>query len=136
MPQLDCYILPQKTPQARLDFTCRLTEKLFKKSLRIHILLDTQEQMNTLDTQLWSSQPNSFLPHDNSKKITTPLTLGLPDNIPENCDVLINLSQTTPLAKRIVEIIPENETIKKEVRRHYQYYQQQKFTTKVHKITC
>lgn len=63
MSQVDFYVLRETTSEARWLFACRLCEKALRANMNTLVLVDTPEQAQALDEQLWTFKPESFVPH-------------------------------------------------------------------------
>ena len=63
MTQIDFYVLPETTSQARWLFACRLCEKALRANMTTLLVVDTQAEAEALDTLLWTFKPESFVPH-------------------------------------------------------------------------
>ena len=67
--------------EALLDFVCKLTQTVLKKSeLSLVIVDDDTERLAKLDAQLWSFSPESFIPHALITEPSCYSTASLPDN--------------------------------------------------------
>ena len=63
MTQVDFYILNDRQPRTAALFTCRLTEKAFKKGHKVFINTGSEQQLRQVDDLLWTFRAGSFLPH-------------------------------------------------------------------------
>ncbi len=63
MTQIDFYVLPDTSHEARGLFACRLSEKAQRTGMAVVVLLDNQAQATALDELLWTFKPESFIPH-------------------------------------------------------------------------
>ena len=121
---------------AVLNFVCRLTQTVLKKSEHSLVIIDEDtERLTALDEYLWSFDPTSFIPHNllseqqvAAAKLSAPVSL-IPA-MPEGFDgVVLNLAPTalslsdnTALPDRILEIITPDETSKQQGRDKYRIY--------------
>lgn len=122
--------------EAVLNFVCRLTQTVLKKSDHSLVIVDDQTQrLSDLDAYLWSFDVTSFVPHtlilDNEPKneaLSAPVTLL--STLPPNFDgVVLNLAPTAlPLSTgnilpdRVLEIITPDEISKQQGRDKYRIY--------------
>lgn len=63
MTQVNFYTLGSADPDARLQFVCRLTEKVRKLGHAIFIHTASAAEARQLDDLLWQFKPASFIPH-------------------------------------------------------------------------
>lgn len=63
MARVNFYLLPQQQESAKLQFACRLADKLWRQGLPVQVHAATAEEARELDQLLWSFSPESFLPH-------------------------------------------------------------------------
>ena len=49
MTQVDFYILPDATLEARWGFACRLIDKVYKMGLDILVLMDSEQEARAFD---------------------------------------------------------------------------------------
>ncbi len=136
------YLLSSAGVQARLDFACRLAEKIFKAKNRLFIYTEDAEAAAYMNDRLWSFKDSSFVPHclqnNASSASQTPIIIGynLPDNNAYNA--LMNLALTPPnFAKnfpKTLEIVPKDENWRQQGRQNYRLYQQQGFEITTHNL--
>ena len=138
--RVDFYVLPDASPEARLQFASKLCQKALRHGLCIHVLLESHEQSSQLDEQLWCSQPESYLPHALSPAPTPepPITLSADHTIPEQCTYLINLT-SRPIAtlkadQRLSEVVIQKTEILEQTRKHYRHYQQAGYQLHMHNL--
>jgi DNA polymerase-3 subunit chi len=142
MPEVSFYVLSTHLQQERLDFACKLIEKIYRNGQNCYVLTDTAEQAASMDKQLWTFRAGSFIPH----QISTGIVPELPQTIligghdvPESRqNILINLSHTVPAltshTERILEILDNSEECKKAGRLRFRHYQEQGFEIVTHKL--
>lgn len=63
MPKINFYLLTQEAETARLQFACRLAEKLLRQGMPVQLYTGSEEEALQLDQLLWSFTPESFVPH-------------------------------------------------------------------------
>jgi DNA polymerase-3 subunit chi len=96
MTQIDFYILRDSQPAALPLFTCRLTEKAYRKGHRVYIHAGSGQQLRQLDDLLWTFRDGSFLPHglhEAGSSSDQPVLLGHALEPEGPGDVLLNLGK-------------------------------------------
>jgi DNA polymerase-3 subunit chi len=141
MTRVDFYVLQSATPAARQLLACRLAEKAYSLAHQVYIHTDDDRQAAKLDTLLWTFRDGSFVPHqklDIDSEVSTPVLIGhqeAPDNINQ---VLINLHPEVPMFfsrfERVVEIVNQDEMIRQQGRRRYQFYRERGYQLQTHKL--
>lgn len=121
--------------EAVLNFVCKLTQTVLKKSdLSLVIVDDKAERRQQLDTKLWSFDPVSFVPHtllddrENPQPLSAPVTLT--SHFPTGFDgVVLNLAaaplplnDSSDRPDRILEIITPDDISKQQGRDKYRFY--------------
>jgi len=142
MAEISFYLLPVSSQQERLDFACKLIEKIYRSGLNCYVLTDSVEQSESMDKLLWTFRPGSFIPHqlDNGllPELSQTILIGN-GNIPESRqNLVVNLSENVPPVKpeteRILEILDNSESSKQSGRQRYRYYQQLGLEIVTHKL--
>ncbi|MCB1874954.1 MAG: DNA polymerase III subunit chi [Chromatiales bacterium] len=140
-PRVDFYLLPGQDPMQRLQFVCRLTEKVFSLGHSVAIRVDEPRQAQFLDQLLWSFRPGSFIPHrvhpqqpDREEPVV--VTSGM---APEGFDqVLINLGTEVPEGfegfQRVAEVLDQNDANKLPGRTRYAHYRDAGYPLETHKL--
>ena len=139
MNRVDFYILRDNGSQQR--FACSLVNKIWQQGDYVYIHTNCREEAGTLDDLLWTFNDISFVPHtldDPAGTDATPIILGWQDEPPDNCRIMLNLSDHIPAAAeqfdRIVEIVAGDERLKKMARQRYCDYRDQGYELHDHKI--
>ena len=140
MTKIDFYILPSPSPDARLDFACKLTEKAWRLGHRVYLQCADTEQREALDARLWSFKGESFVPHSLIEEAdSAPIALGLDDQAGEHNDLLINLGLTIPTAferfARVAEIVVEDPAIRQSARESFRFYREKGYPLQDHRLT-
>lgn len=135
------YILPKDTDtKARDIFTCRLIEKLYHNKHKIYVHTISNEEVQTVDTQLWTFRDISFIPHEiyNTLNKDCQILLGYSSPPSEHNEILMNLTPAVPSFyrnfKHIIEIVPDDPALKKAGRQRYKHYQIEGWEIKVHEL--
>lgn len=140
MEQVDFYILHTHYKQEKERFACQLTNKAWHQGYRIYIHTGNIASAQQLDTMLWTFKKESFLPHDIYPDMlsSAPIRIGYTEQICEDMEVLINLTETVPpffeQFKRIVEIVDDTPPAREAGRTRYRFFKEKSCTLKVHDI--
>jgi len=138
MPQVDFYVLDATDADARWRFCGRLLEKILANHVRCTLLVDEPNTAEQLDTFLWQSPPESFIPHGldvNSDR--DPVTISTANTAPVD-SVCINFRQQAPHNHseigRLVEIVCQTPNVLTETREKYRFYRQLGYPLQSHPI--
>ncbi len=141
MTQVDFYILKDSAPEARTQFTCRLTEKAYKQGHQVYINTESAPQLKQLDDLLWTFRAGSFLPHAvyaGSPDDEQPILLGHALEPEGPVDVLVNLDREVPAwfsrFNRVAELVSADEDARIAARERYRFYQDRGYTLNTHKL--
>ena len=141
MTEVDFYVLKDKAPQAGMQFTCRLAEKIFKDGHQVYINAASEQQLRQLDDLLWSFRQGSFLPHavyNSNEPETTPILLGHATEPDGPSDVLINLAEDIPAFfsrySRVTELVSGDDEQREAARTHYKFYKDRGYTVRSHQL--
>lgn len=124
MARADYYILPNREPESRAAFLCRLCEKILGLEMRVFISTEHELAARQLDQQLWTARPQAFIPHGLlGSEPHSPIEIGWGDQLPDHREVFINLSgqlaeQAFQFA-RIVEIVIQTPEVLAATRHNY-----------------
>jgi DNA polymerase-3 subunit chi len=131
MTRVDFYVVPSSEPRQRQLLACRLTEKAYRQGLKVYLKVASEEEEALMDDLLWSFRAASFIPHaifSTEIDPDIPVWLGRADGPDDISDVLINLSNGIPANHdrygRIVEIVDQNEALKRISRQRYRHYKE------------
>ncbi len=135
------YVLAAQGPVARLNYACRLTEKAYKLSQRIHLHTSDRAEAEAMDRMLWTFRQGSFVPHerfDPARPPAAPVTIGSGTDEPADVDLLINLAAEVPAfyqrSARIAEIIDGNAECREAGRNRHRFYRQHSLEPETHQI--
>jgi len=134
--QADFYLLDR--PGLELESVLRtLARKAWTAGFKISILVKDSEQAKTLDESLWEG--NGFLAHElQLEDHQSVAAISLTETSTELHPLVINLSsqpiQAFQTLQRVLEIVPNEDGLRKQSRNHYRNYQQQGWELKMHKI--
>jgi len=142
MPEVIFYVLPSESQTERLQFACKLIEKIYRNGQFCYVLTDTAQQSQLIDDLLWTFRAGSFVPHEifqgQSPEFDNLVLIGS-DTIPEKwLQVVINLSATIPQqfkqCGKILEILDNSEATKQMGRERYRQYKQAQLEIITHKL--
>ena len=141
MTEVDFYVLKDKAPKAGEQFTCRLTEKIFKEGHQVYINTASEQQLQQLDDLLWSFRPGSFLPHAvymSEDPEAAPILLGHATEPEGPSDVLVNLAEDIPAYfsrfSRVTELVSGNEAQRDAARARYRFYKDRGYPVRSHQL--
>ncbi|WP_136066512.1 DNA polymerase III subunit chi [Modicisalibacter radicis] len=144
MTQVDFYILPDTTREARLDFACKLAETIWRKGYRLHVHTQDEDQARAFDERLWTFRDDSYVPHALSGSgHDVPVTIGwqaLPEPALDapGIEAMLNLNLAIPewfsRFERVAEIINQHQDILTAKRDCWQTYKQRGYPVKAHKL--
>lgn len=122
--QFDFYIMSTPTFTASQLFACQLAAKVYYSGYQINIATENQTTAQELDNLLWRFDATSFIPHGINSAIISQIDVGSANNQPANLLINMCLSEiTTSHFQRILQIVPNDPTLKKLAREHYRRYQ-------------
>ncbi|HSP59103.1 MAG TPA: DNA polymerase III subunit chi [Halomonas sp.] len=143
MTQVDFYILPDTTLEARLDFACRLAETIYRKGYRLHLHAEDEAMAHDLDERLWNFRPDAYLPHallDSDMADSVPVTIGWTDPPAPDLDVqaMLNLHPGIPewfsRFERVAEIINQHQDVLTAKRECWQTYRKRGYPVTPHHL--
>lgn len=116
----------------KLSYACRLIRKAQAANTKLVVLAEDREQLNNIDSLLWTFSEQDFLPHviaGDSLAAQTPIILT------DDCEkalphhhALVNLSRRTPeffaRFERMFELVSNVEQDLVAGRERYKYYQE------------
>ena len=142
MTRVDFYVLNNNKANARLEFVCRLAEKVYQQGHRILLHTDDAKQSGIINDLLWTWRQGSFIPHEVQTNETTPDSPIVINHQPELKtdlqDVLINMASVVPLFfsqfDRVTEVVDQNEQTRQSARQRYRFYQDRGYPLESHDI--
>ena len=142
MTRINFYVLKNQRANARLDFICRLTEKVYKQGHRILLHTDDDRQASIINDLLWTWQQGSFIPHEiqtDEKTPDCPIVISHQNDLKTDLqDVLINVASEVPLFfsqfERVTEIVDQDEQTRQSARQRYRFYQDRGYSLESHDI--
>lgn len=144
MTQIDFYILPDTTLEARLDFACRLAETIAGKGYRLHLHAEDEAMARDLDERLWTFRPDAYLPHallGGDLADSVAVTIGWehpPEPLADSPMAMLNLAPGIPewfsRFARVAEIINQHQQVLVAKRECWQTYKQRGYPVKAHQL--
>jgi len=141
MTQVDFYIVPGDSPENRLQFACRLTDKAYRLGHKVFIHTESAQQTRLLDDLLWTFQQNSFIPHSlyqDAAETAAPVVLAHDAEPDASSQVLINLAAEVPLFfsrfERVAELVNEDAEVRRSGRSRYSFYKERGYPLRTHEI--
>jgi DNA polymerase III subunit chi len=136
------YILENNILKTRDFYLCRLVEKAYNDKHKIYINTSSLKETQDIDAQLWTFRDISFVPHKiiNANDVTQAVILiGYAIAAPAyQNDILINLAPEIPAFynqfQHIITIVPNDENLRNQSRKHYQYYKQNGLQVETHNV--
>jgi len=140
MTRVDFYILPDHYPQSPLTYASRLIEKVQRLGHEIYVHLDSEQDCQYLNEQLWQLAPESFIAHEivGTQNTNAPVLLGFSDEPTYHGNVMINLSGNIPnffsQFERVAEIVPGNTEMRTKSRENFLFYKERGYPLQTHNI--
>ena len=137
MTRIDFYDI-SGSPHTTESLVCRLCHKACQSHQNILLLTASQQQTERLDRLLWTSDEESFLPHDQHEQegLLTPILINHEADPHGERQLLINLKSEIPLFfaqfERVFELVT-NEN-RETARAHYSYYKDRGYPLDHHKL--
>ncbi|PJD90697.1 MAG: DNA polymerase III subunit chi [Legionella sp.] len=139
--RVDFYVLQTDTPEVFWLTACRLLEKAYRQGHQVFVFCSHQQDAEHLDELLWTFKPDSFIPHHLQGEGPEPppaIQIGYGNEPRGFHDILLNLSSEVPpfmtRFKRIIEIVPSDETGKTRSREHFRLYRKAGIEPQTHTI--
>ncbi|WP_049629591.1 DNA polymerase III subunit chi [Cellvibrio sp. pealriver] len=139
MTQVDFYILPETTSDARWLFACRLTDKAHRMGMRVLVAMDTEAEARQFDELLWTFKPESFIPHQliNSGK-PSPVEITYNAEAGDHQGLLLNLSKTIPTYfsrfARLAEVVIQEPAMLAASRERFSFYKSRGYPIETRKL--
>ncbi len=147
MTQVDFYILPEASEDARLTFACRLAGKAVQRELGVFVLAESETDARKLDELLWTFAQNSFIPHRfawdaQTTPVAEPVIIGCANHRGEDgthdWDLMINLTGEVPdefgRYERLAEVLDADPGRREHGRERYRYYRDRGYELKTHQL--
>jgi DNA polymerase-3 subunit chi len=140
MTRVDFYVLKGDSDAARLNFACRLTEKIFNLGQSVFINSPEPAVSGHLNELLWTFKAGTFIPHALTDAANgEPVVLGH-DAEPtgDAWDVLINLDNKVPeffsRYHRVAEVIDKQDNRRDAGRERFRFYRERGYELHTHNL--
>jgi len=142
MSEATFYVLQSNSQRARLEFACKLIEKVYNSGQFGYVLTDSDTQSQLIDDLLWTFRAGSFIPHQQYAgelpALDNVFLIGSTPTPQAWQKLVINLSNQTPQnfqrAARILEILDNSEATKEPGRQRWIQYKQAGFDVTKHEL--
>jgi DNA polymerase-3 subunit chi len=138
MTSIDFYF----NAEDRLQVACRLAAKAASQKKRLLVHAPDAELAARFDKMLWTWQALAFVPHcatHDPLATDTPVLIGAGEEIPNHCEVILNLGTDCPphfeRFTRLLEIVGADETEKASGRERYKFYQARGYKIASHDLS-
>jgi len=137
MTRIDFYQITQSAQTAD-DVVCKLCQKAYQTQQKMLLLTTDQQMTERFDRLLWTSNDESFLPHDQREQddFSTPILINHEADPRGERQLLINLSNEIPVYfaqfERVFELVTEQN--KSTARSHYSYYKDRGYELNHHNL--
>ena len=128
----------KSTTDLLLFCACQQAAIAYRQQQKVFIYTQNQTQAHDIDEMLWAFEADSFVPHNlmgEGPSYGSPVEISW--QAPSNRRaVLINLTTTVPSFAhqfvKVIDFVPNDETLKQQARTRYRAYQQLGFAAKMH----
>jgi DNA polymerase-3 subunit chi len=127
--------------QDRLQVACRLAGKALAQKQRLLVYAPDAETAGRIDRLLWTWPATGFVPHcavHDRLAAETPVLIGGGEEIPEGCELVLNLGAECPphfeRFARLLEVVSTDEQDKQAGRARYRYYQERGYKIAGHDL--
>jgi DNA polymerase-3 subunit chi len=139
MTRIDFYILQDHQSRNRELMACRIAEKAWRQTHKVHIHTGSRAQSQLIDDLLWTFQDGSFIPHEIGSATSELCPISIDHETEPQChDVLINLASEVPFFfsrfERVSEIIDQDPQCQEAGRERYRFYRDRGYELDTHKI--
>ncbi len=137
MTRIDFYDVSQ-SHHTTDGLVCKLCHKAYQGKQNVLLLTTGQQQSEKFDHMLWTSEEESFLPHDQQDQpdLLIPVLINHQADPHGERQLLINLSHEIPLYfaqfERVIEVVSDDN--KEQARSHYSYYKDRGYQLNHHKL--
>jgi len=133
--RVDWYLLNTANFKDCYKFTCQLVEKAYKNCHSLLVKTASDADTQTLSNLLWTFRRTAFIPHQSGQLEHTILIGNTADQNPATHLNLYlpEIPDDTP-CQRLLQIIPNEPTLRQQARQHYRHYQQQGYQLFTHQI--
>ncbi len=139
MTQIDFYVLPETTSEARWLFACRLIDKVHRLGHKVLVALDTEAEAKAFDELLWTFKPESFIPHQLiGLDKTAPVEITYTAEAGDHHGLLLNLSREIPAYfsrfERLSEVVIQEPQALQTSRERFSFYKGRGYPIETRKL--
>jgi DNA polymerase-3 subunit chi len=142
VPRVDFHVLSGAEARERLRYACRVVEKAYLADQRVLVWCDSPEELAAFDELLWNFGDRSFVPHEVLAQAPdweeAPVWLGEPRAPATDCDVLLNLASTVPVAaaqaQRVIDIVDGDAARRRSGRERFRTWRERGVEPSTHTI--
>jgi len=141
MPEVDFYVVSDRSQARLLEIACRVTEKAWSRGLRVYVLAVDEEQAARADEMLWTFRAESFVPHERwtgSAPPGAPVLVGATGQPAPPPEVLVNLGAPIPAwfrdCARVAEVVGGEAGARAEARQRYRAYREAGLAPRSHEV--
>ena len=139
MTQIDFYVLPETTSEARWLFACRLIDKVHRLGHKVLVALDTEAEARAFDELLWTFKPESFIPHNlMGAGKTAPIEITHTADAGDHHGLLLNLSREIPAYfsrfERLSEVVIQEPQALQTSRERFSFYKGRGYPIETRKL--
>ncbi len=139
MTSIDFYF----NAEDRLQVACRLAGKALAQRKRMLVYAPDAQTASRIDRMLWTWPATGFVPHclaNDALAPETPVLIGLEQDMPAGCEVILNLSLACPphfeRFERLLELVGADEEDKRAGRERYRFYRDRGYAIKNHDLAA
>jgi DNA polymerase-3 subunit chi len=139
MTNIDFYLLPEPSIINCGKYICQLAEKEYKNKQRVYVYAESIKIAHYFDNLLWTFSNENFVPHniyEDYPASQAPIQIGCTANPIGHNDTVINLTEnllSLPLdIQKVLEIIPNDESLRALGRKKYKFYKLNGYNINVH----
>ncbi len=143
MSRVDFYILDQGSTKGKLQFACRIVQKIRDLNLRVLVGTEDVASSQTMDRMLWTFRQDSFIPHaiipeGGLSWEDYPVQISHVLHCHDRASVLVSLrgraGEENLKYERVVELVSNDRGDRDSGRARYRYYRDQGIEPVTHAI--
>ncbi len=129
MPQIDFYIVENKSKDGWLRYACRLIEKAYTLGMHVHVHTPNDALTMQMDELLWVFRDRSFIPHQQTCADDELCAVTLNhQQLPKHRELLVNLCTTAVDFyldfDRVIEVVGDEQIMKQQARERFRFYRE------------
>lgn len=139
MTSIDFYF----NAEDRLQVACRLAGKAVLQRKRMLVYAPDPDTARHIDRMLWTWPATGFVPHclaGDALAPDTPVLIGTAEELPEPCEMILNLSLACPphfeRFARMLELVDAGEEGRQAGRERYRFYRDRGYPIRNHDLAA